>query len=180
MARNASNYKIIMNNNQKNACLELVCIVGYFRNIVYKDTGAHLSPCMQMWIKIKQSKTHIYKLSVSVSYVCPSKTWALWMESCSESHQIASQWHLFAQPWHHNVTIYKYTWEFSNFKVVQASEKVSKSAWNSRFWKFCHSSWCYTNATDVSRRPINTLLESLKAKTLLELKWCKRIKYLSN
>lgn len=74
MARNASNYKIIMNNNQKNACLELVCIVGYFRNIVYKDTGAHLSPCMQMWIKIKQSKTHIYKLSVSVSYVCPSKT----------------------------------------------------------------------------------------------------------
>lgn len=74
MARNASNYKIIMNNNQKNVCLELVCIVGYFRNIVYKDTGAHLSPCMQMWIKIKQSKTHIYKLSVSVSYVCPSKT----------------------------------------------------------------------------------------------------------
>lgn len=48
MVRNASNYKIIMKNNQKNVCLELVCIVGYFRNIVYKDTGAHLSPCMQV------------------------------------------------------------------------------------------------------------------------------------
>lgn len=169
MARNASNYKIIMNNNQKNVCLELVCIVGYFRNIVYKDTGAHLSPCMQ----VEPHVPSVYRTYAPLKHV-------LWMESCSESRQIASQWHLFAQPWHHNVTIYKYTWEFSDFKVVQASEKVSKSAWNSRFWKFCHSSWCYTNATDVSRRAINTLLESLKAKTLLELKWCKLIKYLSS